>query len=92
MVEGILVVNLDPPYVSFVKQETASNPGQKRRNAAAVKHCTIQELRKMLIDVGAIMPYQQWPPRDYLVRLPGSFSQDTIDKLGLENTAAIKTS
>lgn len=84
MVEGTLVVNLDPPYVSFVEHEAAKAGVEKRRRSTAFKHCTIQELRLMLIELGAIVPHQHWPPRDCMVRLPGSYSQATLDKLGLE--------
>ncbi|MBX9570638.1 MAG: hypothetical protein K2X77_17230 [Candidatus Obscuribacterales bacterium] len=84
MVEGTLVVNLDPPYVSFVEHEGVKTGAERRRRATAFKHCTIQELRMMLIDLGAIVPYQHWPPRDCMMRLPGTYSQATLDKLGLE--------
>lgn len=85
MVEGTLVVNLDPPYVSFVERNgEGTTPSPDRKRNTLTKQCTIQELRNMLIDLGAILPYQQWPPRDCMMRLPGSFSQATLRKLGLE--------
>lgn len=83
MVEGTLVVNLDPPYVSFV-EHGAKTGAELRRRKTAFNHCTIQELRMMLIELGAIVPYQHWPPKDCMMRLPGSYSKDTLDKLGLE--------
>lgn len=92
MVEGILVVNLDPPYVSFVEQQDKTGTDQRKRKPAAVRHCTIQELRLMLLELGAIVPYQQWPPREYTIHMPGTYSQATLDKLGFEQPKALAKS
>ncbi len=81
MVEGILVVNLDPPYVGFVQNE--NKPGDTRKKRGSVKNCSLSELRLTLIELGAISPNQQWPPRDCAIRVPGSFSDDALAKAGL---------
>lgn len=81
MVEGILVVNLDPPYVGFVQNE--KKPGDGRKMRGAVKNCSLIELRQTLIELGAISANQQWPPRDCAIRVPGTFSDDALAKAGL---------
>jgi hypothetical protein len=78
MVEGILVVNLDPPYVGFVQKN------DKSKMRGKLKNCTVPELRQMLLDLGAISPQQQWPPKDCTIRLPGKYSSAALEKLGLE--------
>lgn len=81
MVEGILVVNLDPPYLGF---EDASDTKHAR---GALKNCSsLTELRQMLIELGVISAQQPWPPRDCAIRVSGSFSQTTLNKLGLGTT------
>lgn len=83
MLEGILVVNLDPPYVGFVKKH-GNQSGDDKRMHGSLRNCSLPELRQMLIELGAISPQQQWPPRDYMIRLPGSFSEATLAKIGLD--------
>lgn len=81
MVEGILVVNLDPPYIGFVQKQDKS---QGKRLAGALKNCTANEIRQTLLELGAITPQQQWPPRECTIRVPGSYSLAVLAKLGLE--------
>ena len=83
MVEGILVVNLDPPYVGFVQKESKT-PGDNKRLKGSLKTCTVPELRQMLLDLGAITPQQPWPPRDCTISLPGSYSAAVLAKVGLD--------
>jgi hypothetical protein len=85
MVEGILVVNLDPPYVGFVQNDDKQASDHKRLRGA-LRNCTLPELRQMLLELGAISPQQQWPPRDCTIRVPGSFSAATLAKVGLESS------
>lgn len=80
MVDGILVVNLDPPYVGFVQNE---KPGDNRRKFGTMKDCTLSELRATLIELGAITSQQQWPPKDCAIRVPGTFSDAALIKAGL---------
>jgi len=80
MVEGILVVNLDPPYVGFVQKQ--DKQGDKKMRGA-LKNCSLQELRQTLLELGAITPQQQWPPRDCTIRFPGVFSSEALHRVGL---------
>jgi hypothetical protein len=84
MVEGILVVNLDPPYVGFVVQQQNKQAGENKRLHGALKNCTLNELRQMLLELGAISPQQQWPD-DCPVHFPGSYSEAALEKIGLES-------
>ncbi|MBX9689490.1 MAG: hypothetical protein K2X27_22460 [Candidatus Obscuribacterales bacterium] len=82
MVEGILLVNLDPPYVSFVEKAAGLSDGKRMRGA--LRNCTVSEMRQMLLDLGAITPQQHWPLKDCTISLPVSYSSATLHKLGLE--------
>jgi len=82
MVEGILVVNLDPPYVGFVSQQ-GEVAGENKRMRGALKNCTLAELRQTLLELGAISAQQQWPPQDCTIRVPGSYSDDALARVGL---------
>lgn len=82
MVEGILVVNLDPPYIGFVKKESMAGAESKRLRGA-LKNCTANELRQLLIELGAITDKQQWPPRDCTMRVPGTYPAAILAKMGL---------
>jgi hypothetical protein len=87
MVEGILLVNLDPPYVGFVVQQTKA-PGENKRLRGALKNCSLIELRAMLLELGAITPQQQWPPGDTSLQVPGSYSAATLERMGLDSASS----
>jgi hypothetical protein len=76
MIEGILTVNLDPPYCSFHSRETGFN---YLRSA----ECTVEEIRVILIELGAISASQHWPMQECFVRLSGTFSEVQLGNLGL---------
>ena len=76
MIEGILTVNLDPPYCGFHSHETGFS---YLRSA----ECTVEEIRAILIELGAISPSQHWPMQECFVRLTGTFSEVQLAKLGL---------
>jgi hypothetical protein len=76
MIEGILTVNLDPPYCSFHSHETGFS---YLRSA----ECTVEEIRVILIELGAISSSQHWPMQECFVRLTGTFSEVQLTNLGL---------
>lgn len=82
MVQGLLVINLDPPFIGF--STTPDNPRQ-----ATIREswhdCSLQEIRDVLIDLDAISPNLPWPPRDYILRLPVDLSKSSLQKLNLIN-------
>ena len=80
MIDGILVINLDPPYAGF-----SSESGQ------FWKDCTVDELNALLIEIKGFMPGTSWPPREYVLRLPGHFSKDALAKFGLINLATLRS-
>lgn len=79
MIDGILVINLDPPYAGF-----------SSKYSRCIRHCTVDELCVFLNDLGHLAPGQSWPPREYILRLPGSFSKDALAKFGLIDRAALR--
>lgn len=86
MVEGILVVNLDPPYIGFVSKNSAKSPkspSESKRLKGSLKSCSSEELRQMLIELGAITQQQHWPPKDCTMRVPGSYPSALLEKMGL---------
>lgn len=80
MVNGILAINLDPPYASFSSE-----------HSHCLKNCTVEELRALLIDLQSLKPQQSWPPREYVLRLPGNFARETLVKFGLSKLPAVRS-
>ena len=76
MIEGILTVNLDPPYCSFHSHTTGFH---YIRSA----ECTVDEIRAILLELGAISSSQHWPMKECFVRLTGRFSEAQLGELGL---------
>ena len=76
MIEGILTVNLDPPYCSFHSHTTGFH---YLRSA----ECTVDEIRAILLELGAISSGQNWPMKECFVRLTGKFSEAQLAELGL---------
>ncbi|MBX9770767.1 MAG: hypothetical protein K2X29_05320 [Candidatus Obscuribacterales bacterium] len=81
MIRGILTINLDPPYVGFLPdphiQPASSLP------IHSWHHCTVDEIRNLLMDAEAISPEHSWPPRECILHLPIVLSKTTLAKHGL---------
>lgn len=73
MIDGLLVINLDPPYAAF----------RTERDVEHWKDCTTDELRDFLIAIEALSPDQTWPPREYVLRVFGKFDAKTLAILGI---------
>lgn len=78
MINGILVINLDPPYAGFSGED-----GHSRKN------CTVDELTALLADLGGLVPGQSWPPREFVLRVSGRFSRDALHRFGLVKLASM---
>lgn len=78
MIEGTFILNLDPAFIEFHMD------GKERIR----KQCSIDELRKILIEMDALTQHQNWPPREYILRLRCGFSKETLANLGLVEFAA----
>lgn len=76
MIIGTLIVNLDPPCLAFFRETAGSGSG----NGCCRRSCTSDEVRALLLDLGAIYPYQSWPICEYQALLRGSFSEVTLAK------------
>jgi hypothetical protein len=89
MIEGILLVNLDPPYIGFSE---ASQGSQKADSRVDVwRHCSVAEIKELLIDLEAILPDQPWPPRECVLRLQVSWSKEELTRLCLLNLCVLES-
>jgi hypothetical protein len=68
MLEGILTINLDPPYICL---ESEGNQRQRAFSSEQIR-CILEELG-----------ISRWPLRDCLIRLKGEFSFEALQKIGL---------
>jgi hypothetical protein len=68
MMEGILTINLDPPYISLESEGTQSQ-----------RTFSLDQIRSILEELGV----QRWPLRDCLIRLQGEFSFESLQRIGL---------
>lgn len=73
MVEGILTINVNPPYVVFCPKEGKSS----------IRECTAEHIRAVLADLAADVHFQHWPVKECVIRLQGNFSRDKLEKFGL---------
>ncbi|HEY9772645.1 MAG TPA: hypothetical protein V6C81_02425 [Planktothrix sp.] len=73
MIKGTLVVNLNPPYIGFTSQQDGEQ----------WKHCTVNDVKSLLVELDAIFPQVQWPPRDCMIRVQGDFPSQKLAKFGL---------
>jgi len=88
MINGTLIVNLDPPYLAF-NREAAQQDG---RNGCWQRYCTPAEIQALLLDLEAISPDQSWPIHEYQALLRGAFSELTLAKHGLGPVLRIEPS
>lgn len=82
MIEGILVINLDPPYMGFFEKDDAKLAGDLP-SRMLWRDCSLYELRDLLIDLEAITAPQAWPPRECILRLPVLLPRAKLVKHGL---------
>jgi hypothetical protein len=81
MIQGVLTVNLDPAYVGFLQ-----GPGPLVTAADRIDawhYCSVDDIRNLLIELGAIMPGESWSPRELILRLPVQLSESALERLGL---------
>jgi hypothetical protein len=80
MIEGMLIINLDPPYMGFT-------PTSGRQaipvDAEPWRHCTHEQIRNLLLDLDVITVSDPWPLRDCILRLPIVLSKTKLVKHGL---------
>jgi len=80
MIDGLLMINLDPPYVGFIAN-----------SSECWKNLTVEELRALLTDLGVLAPGESWPPREYMVRARGQFSSGALARFGLVKLAVTRS-
>lgn len=73
MIEGLLQINLDPPYIAFDSQD----------NGCSARSCTTEDIRALLIALNALGPGRHWPLCDFTMRLAGQFDSKTLQQFGL---------
>lgn len=74
MIEGVLTVNLDPPYLQF--------HGDNRSVDGCLRECTTEELRAALGEL-AECSIMHWPLQDCVIRLRGMFPIVKLSLFGL---------
>jgi hypothetical protein len=71
MIEGTLLVNLNPPYIGFASEDVSE-----------IKHTSTDELTKFLIDLAQAEP-GTCLPREFQARISGRFSIARLSQYGL---------
>jgi hypothetical protein len=88
MIEGILLVNLDPPYIGFSQASQDAQPSATRIDVW--RDCSVDEIRLLLIDLNAFSPDQSWPPQECVLRLPINWTKAELTRLNLLTLCAIE--
>lgn len=88
MIEGTLVINLDPPYIGFFPNRQ-SQP-MLCPEADSWSYCTQQQIKELLIDLDVIQANQHWPPRECILRLPIALPKVKLAKHGLTKPHSIE--
>ncbi|MCA9815165.1 MAG: hypothetical protein KC652_08610 [Cyanobacteria bacterium HKST-UBA01] len=83
MINGILTVNFDPPYLCFQR-------ANETRNDTCLRDCSREEIRNMLLKLGAHHS-TPWPIDDCIIRSKGSFSQELLEDFDLAQHIPFKT-
>lgn len=81
MIEGILLINLEPSYMGFFPK-----PGNALTCCTDTDswcYCTQDQIKALLLDLEILLPHQNWPPREYILRLPVTLPRTKLAKHGL---------
>lgn len=89
MIEGTLVINLDPPYMGFLPK--SSSQFSHYMDADTWCNCTLEQIKSLLIDLDVITPAQHWPPRECILRLPVVLPRERLAKHGLATLRNLET-
>jgi hypothetical protein len=54
-----------------------------QKNGEQWKNCTVNDVKSLLVELDAIVPQVQWPPRDCFLRISGQFPTKKLAKFGL---------
>lgn len=90
MIEGTLVVNLDPPYMGFLPKTSVEATTTSACENCIWCYCTLDQMRDFLVELDLIHPAQQLPTREYIFRLPSRLPLRTLDKHGLLNVRTLE--
>ncbi len=91
MIEGTLVINLEPPYMGFLPKPC----GQPINAVGDLKnytwhYCTQTQIKDLLVELGVISTGQLWPPRECILRLPVVLPMKSLTKHGLLNIHSLE--
>jgi len=84
MIEGTLLVNLDPPFMAFQPRRC----GQSIDRAVDIEteircDCTQAQIKDFLVELEVISVTQAWPPRECIMRLATKLPVRILLKHGL---------
>ncbi len=74
MIEGVLTINLDPPYLQFQGGDTSID--------GCLRECTTEEVRAALHELGQVCT-RAWPLHECVIRLRGKFPIVKLSMFGL---------
>lgn len=74
MVNGVLCINMNPPFVSFTPSDTKS---------VLRRDCSVDEVLAIVREIGSIPPSQQFAPKDFIVLQPITLSFKALARFGL---------
>jgi hypothetical protein len=81
MIQGLLTINLDPSYISFL--QTTEYADEDHSRLESFRHCSLDEIRNLLIALEALTPEQTWPLRECVLRLHLNLPLSALISLGL---------
>lgn len=81
MLKGLLVVNLDPPYIGFLPEARAEASSSSQSDVWC--YCTHEQIRDLLLDLHVMSVHDRWPLRECILRLPITWSRANLAKHGL---------
>lgn len=81
MLEGMLVVNTDPPYIGFYPKLGAETGNTAQ--SGVWRYCTHEQIKDLLLDLHVISVTDRWPLRECILRLPITCSRAHLVTHGL---------
>ncbi len=77
--EGTLVLNLEPPYMGF----------EANKSSRQFRNCTTEEIRRLLVDLKVLAPYDYLPNTECMVNIKGTFPAEILSSYGLFKCRAL---
>lgn len=78
MIDGILIINLEPTYIGFSRKPT----GVAARHS--LRYCSKNEIKQLLMKL-EVLPEEEshWEPEECFAVLPCNLSEERLTEMGL---------